>query len=529
MKKLLALLSLTFIGVSMVGAAPPGSPYNLGETLDPTCAPGDANCTVVTSAASGDNSDITSLNAASLGIGTTTPDSQLHLFDENSSIAVGVEYANHIELEVHPTANHAPGTHRYATSSYATADATNTNDIFQLIGVEGGTENYGTGDIELMTGLSGWAYNSTNVAVDLMRGGWLGAEADIGTVDKLHGLNVYLRQNGATVDEMIGLGIDSIDISGGSTANRYGVFLQTPVGSATNDYGIFQAGPQDNSFGGAIGVGTTDPDGALEVDTDDTDFPDGWGSNLMLTGEEYPSLWLHAENNDEGWVIGNNDGEDLSFLSTDGTSAGDYILELDQDGQMYLNSTTFTDEELHIGPSDAGTSSDTAISMENNGHVYEIHVEDDDTFIIYENEIEDHTESVLEYDGTNNHIGFSGAEAVAGVFWNVDNGATLSLGGTWDDASSRELKQDIESLSSDAALGILKGLEPVHFAYIAEPDDARLGFIAEDVPDEIATPGRKTLNAMDITAVLTKVVQEQQRLIEEQGERIERLEELLHQ
>lgn len=52
-------------GVSLVStamAAPPGSPYNLGETLQPTCAPGSANCTVVTPAASGANSDITSLS-----------------------------------------------------------------------------------------------------------------------------------------------------------------------------------------------------------------------------------------------------------------------------------------------------------------------------------------------------------------------------------------------------------------------------------------------------------------------------------
>src|SRR5437868_4456890 len=38
-----------FISVVLVSsalAAPLGSPYNLGETLNPTCAPGDANCTV---------------------------------------------------------------------------------------------------------------------------------------------------------------------------------------------------------------------------------------------------------------------------------------------------------------------------------------------------------------------------------------------------------------------------------------------------------------------------------------------------
>ena len=37
-----------------------------------------------------------------------------------------------------------------------------------------------------------------------------------------------------------------------------------------------------------------------------------------------------------------------------------------------------------------------------------------------------------------------------------------------------------------------------------------MGFIAEDVPDLVATKDRKGLSPMDIVAVLTKVLQEQQ-------------------
>ncbi len=40
------LAASTFIYTAL--AAPPGSPYNLGETLAPTCAPGETNCTVDT-------------------------------------------------------------------------------------------------------------------------------------------------------------------------------------------------------------------------------------------------------------------------------------------------------------------------------------------------------------------------------------------------------------------------------------------------------------------------------------------------
>ena len=40
-----------------------------------------------------------------------------------------------------------------------------------------------------------------------------------------------------------------------------------------------------------------------------------------------------------------------------------------------------------------------------------------------------------------------------------------------------------------------------------------IGFIAEDVPELVATPDRKGLSAMDMVGVLTKAVQEQQQTI----------------
>lgn len=93
------------------------------------------------------------------------------------------------------------------------------------------------------------------------------------------------------------------------------------------------------------------------------------------------------------------------------------------------------------------------------------------------------------------------------------SGAHVTTGGVWTNASSRELKRDIHSLGTEEALSALSALEPVRFHYKAEPADEYLGFIAEDVPDLVATADRKTLSPMDLAAVLTKVVQEQQKAI----------------
>lgn len=85
--------------------------------------------------------------------------------------------------------------------------------------------------------------------------------------------------------------------------------------------------------------------------------------------------------------------------------------------------------------------------------------------------------------------------------------------GTITEGSSRTLKQEIESLSATEAATALSQLEPVKYRYKANPEDLRTGFIAEDVPELVATPHRKSLSPMDIVAVLTRVMQEQQKTI----------------
>jgi hypothetical protein len=104
------------------------------------------------------------------------------------------------------------------------------------------------------------------------------------------------------------------------------------------------------------------------------------------------------------------------------------------------------------------------------------------------------------------------------------NGAFLSAGGTWTNASSRALKQDICDLDSQEAMQALKNLEPVKFAYKVDPSEHHVGFIAEDVPDLVSTKDRKSLSPMDIVAVLTKVVQQQQSTIDELKARLEQIE-----
>ena len=93
------------------------------------------------------------------------------------------------------------------------------------------------------------------------------------------------------------------------------------------------------------------------------------------------------------------------------------------------------------------------------------------------------------------------------------SGGAYSDGSTWVNASSRELKENIKEVSVEDAVATLEKLVPVTYNYRKDKKEQHVGFIAEDVPDMVATNDRKGLNAMDVTSILTKVVQEQQKMI----------------
>ncbi len=95
------------------------------------------------------------------------------------------------------------------------------------------------------------------------------------------------------------------------------------------------------------------------------------------------------------------------------------------------------------------------------------------------------------------------------------SGAHVTVGGVWTNNSSKKDKENIADLTAEEALKVLAALEPVRFNYIADSADEYIGFIAEDVPDLVASKDRQGLSAMDIVAVLTKVVQAQQEQIDE--------------
>jgi hypothetical protein len=135
----------------------------------------------------------------------------------------------------------------------------------------------------------------------------------------------------------------------------------------------------------------------------------------------------------------------------------------------------------------------------------------------------DNVKMVVETDG-DVAIGNTSASYKLQVWNDAQTAYGYSNGGAWATGSSRKFKENIKNINADEAVNAFMALNPIRFTYKGVQDDEQLGFIAEDVPEIVATKNRDAISAMDIVTLLTKVVQEQQKTIEEMKKKITELE-----
>lgn len=146
------------------------------------------------------------------------------------------------------------------------------------------------------------------------------------------------------------------------------------------------------------------------------------------------------------------------------------------------------------------------------------------------------TEGLIAMDvGTNPVIVYNAARAAGGavttrplVVYRNNNvpRVTITAGGTvlatsFNPVSSRTLKTKIVDLDSARASAALRQLTPVEFVYKNdEAAESRVGFIAEDVPEIVADQDRMSVPIMDVLALVTRVVKDQQITIDDQKQTI---------
>lgn len=115
---------------------------------------------------------------------------------------------------------------------------------------------------------------------------------------------------------------------------------------------------------------------------------------------------------------------------------------------------------------------------------------------------------------------------VVGTGASNGNGASLTTGGTWTNASDRRIKKEICDL--EYGMEQIMKLRPVHYKLI-DSDVPQVGFIAQEVyeviPEVVEKPaqenGRWTMSYGNLIAVTVKAMQEQQAVIEKQKSEID--------
>lgn len=270
-----------------------------------------------------------------------------------------------------------------------------------------------------------------------------------------------------------------------------------------------EAGAPSNSIHiedyGRVGFGTSTPVVELHVKDSDTptlrleqDSSSGWS----------PQTWDVAGNESNFFIRDATNGSKLPFRIQPGAPSSTLCLK--SDGKVGVG-TWSPASTTHI----ATTSEDAELRLQRTDGVTG-YMNAGDTYLALGTSTESEVRVMINSIWTM-RLFTTGALAMA-------NGAVCTQGGVWTNASSREYKENIEDLDADEALTALDGLSPVKYNYKVNKAERHLGFIAEDVPDLVATKDRKGMSPMDVTAVLTKVVQQQQAVIERLEARIEALE-----
>jgi hypothetical protein len=279
------------------------------------------------------------------------------------------------------------------------------------------------------------------------------------------------------------------------------------------------------------------------------------GLDLHLTTSDTPALRLDQSNaggfTAQTWDIGGNEanffirdltgGSRLSFRIRPGAPTSS--IDIASDGKvgigtaspgtnLHVSSTATTDAQIGLGPNpQLATGPGFFISYSGAGIARSVGLFDvrpDASAVAPNPSLRFMTADVQRMIIDNE--GFIGLQGVANPTSPIQHssGAVLTAAGAWVNASSRELKENITELSSDQARSALEKLEPVTYNYKVAKDDPQVGFIAEEVPELVAMPDHKTLSPVEIVGVLTKVVKDQQKTIDELTKRLEAVEQKNH-
>ena len=262
--------------------------------------------------------------------------------------------------------------------------------------------------------------------------------------------------------------------------------------------------------GGRIGIRTSTP--SLEIHVIDGDTP---ALRLQQDGSSgfAPQTWDVAGNETNFFIRDVTNGSQLPFRIRPDAPTNSIFIDVDGDIGLGTSSPTVPLELRRTGTAAEFIANRTdgtqAVVSAGSSNVF-IGSKSDHDFRLITN---DAVKMTIDTDGDVG-IGTTSPSYKIEVY-NSGGSNAYCDGGDWINGSSRAFKENIQAITATEAMETLKELNPVKFNYKFDKEEEKLGFIAEDVPDLVAQNDRKGMSPMDVVAVLTKVVQEQQKTISE--------------
>jgi len=342
-------------------------------------------------------------------------------------------------------------------------------------------------------------------------------------VDCVNGYNfgfdtLVLRENNLRIF------FDDTSTSGSFPRNDWRIIINDSANGGASYFGIedatagrrtfsIEAGAPTNSLyvddGGRVGFGTSTP--VLDLHAVNGNTP---SLRLEQDGSSgfTPQTWDVAGNETNFFIRDATNGSKLPFkikpgaptnslfIASDGdigigTASPDYKFEIETTGEdafLFLNRTDGAQFKLNVTTAQGqiGTQSSHKLNIVT-GNANRMTID------------------------TNGYVGIGDTTPSYPIEVGIANGARLETTGNWVNPSSRELKENIENLTAEEAVDTLNGLHPVKYNYKVDKTEGYVGFIAEEVPELVSVKDKKGMVTMDVVAVLTKVVQEQQKTISE--------------